>query len=95
MVTVQPNRNEEGEIGHFILGKMDDRHTIDKIAELVQENFTVRFKTQEKAHYYVKALAQQYGQLQALNPEVIGADNFYSSISAGARTFIKDGKDRQ
>ncbi|MEE8568588.1 MAG: hypothetical protein V3S81_08250 [Anaerolineales bacterium] len=74
---------------------MDGRHTIDKIAELVQENFTVRFKTQEKTHYYVKALAQQYGQLQALNPEVIGADNFYSSISAGARTFIKDGKDRQ
>jgi hypothetical protein len=86
---------------------MDGGNTIDKIAELVQENFTVRFKTQEKAHYYVKALAQQYahyyvkalaqqyGQLQALNPEVIGADNFYSSISAGARTFIKDGKDRQ
>jgi hypothetical protein len=71
VVTVKPNRSEEGEIDHFILRKMVGRNTIDQIAELVQEHFPVRFKTQEIAQFYVKAQAQQYGQLHALNPEVI------------------------
>ena len=65
------NRSEESEIDHFILGKMDGGNTIDQIAGILQEYFPIHFKTQEKAQFYVKALAQQYGRLQALNPEVI------------------------
>ena len=71
VVTVKPNRNEEGEIDHFILGKVDGCHAIDQIVDIIQEYFPVRFKTQEKTQFYVTVLSGQYGRLQALNPEVI------------------------
>jgi hypothetical protein len=63
--TVKPNRNEEGEIDHFILGKMDGRHTIDQIVDIIQEYFPVHFKTQEKAQFYVNVLSQQYDRFLA------------------------------
>ena len=71
VVTVKPNRNEEGEIDHFILGKVDGCHAIDQIVDIIQEYFPVRFKTQENTQFYVTVLSGQYGRLQALNPEVI------------------------
>ena len=71
VVTVKPNRNEEGEIDHFILGKVDGCHAIDQIVDIIQEYFPVRFKTQEKTQFYGNVLSGQYGRLQALNPEVI------------------------
>ena len=71
VVTVKPNRSEEGEIDRFILGKVDGRHTIDQIVDIIQEYFPVRFKTQEKAQFYVNVLSGQYSRLQALKSEVI------------------------
>ncbi len=71
VITVKPNRNEEGEIDHFILGKMDGCYAIDQIVDIIQEYFPVRFKIQGNAQFNVNVLSQQYGRLQALNPEVI------------------------
>jgi hypothetical protein len=71
MVTVKPNRSEEGEIYHFILGKMDGCHAIDQIVDILQEYFPVHFKTQGNAQFNVNVLSQQYGQLHVLKSEAI------------------------
>ena len=73
MVTVQPNSTDEGETDYFILGKVDGCHAIDQIVDIIQEHFPIRFKTLEKAHFYVKALTQQHGQLDVLKSEVINS----------------------
>jgi hypothetical protein len=64
-------RSEEGEIDHFNLWKVDGCHVIDQIVDIIQEYFPFRFKTQEKAQFYVNVLSGQYDRLQSLNQEAI------------------------
>ena len=44
VLTVKPNRNEEGEIDHFILGKMDGCHAIDQLDDLLLRVFPCPLK---------------------------------------------------
>lgn len=62
VLNFRPARSQAGEIDHFILEKMDGRHTIDQIARQVQEKYSARFKTQKEAQFYVNDLSQEYGQ---------------------------------
>ena len=62
ILNFRPARSQAGEIDHFILEKMDGRHTIDQIARQVQEKYSARFKTQKEAQFYVNDLSQEYGQ---------------------------------
>jgi protein arginine N-methyltransferase 1 len=62
VLNFRPARSQAGEIDHFILEKMDGRHTIDQIARQVQEKYSSRFKTQKEAQFYVNDLSQEYGQ---------------------------------
>ena len=57
---LQPTLGEEGEIDHFILGRMNGRTTLDKIAQQVQKRFPARFKAPREALIYVYDLSQQY-----------------------------------
>ena len=56
----QPTLGEGGEIDLFILGRMNGRTTLDKIAQQVQKRFPARFKTPPEALKYVYDLSQQY-----------------------------------
>jgi protein arginine N-methyltransferase 1 len=56
----QPKLGEDGEIDLFILGRMNGRTTLDKIAQLVQKRFPARFKAPPEALIYVYDLSQQY-----------------------------------
>ena len=57
----QPTLGEGGEIDLFILGRMNGRTTLDKIAQQVQKRFPARFKAPPEALIYVYNLSQQYG----------------------------------
>ena len=56
----QPMLIEGGEIDLFILGRMNGRTTLDKIAQQVQKRFPARFKAPPEALIYVYDLSQQY-----------------------------------
>ncbi|MEE8568586.1 MAG: hypothetical protein V3S81_08240, partial [Anaerolineales bacterium] len=56
----QPTLGGEGEIDLFILGRMNGRTTLDKIAQLVQKRFPARFKAPPEALIYVYDLSQQF-----------------------------------
>ncbi len=56
----RPTSGEEGEIDHYILGKMDGHNTLDEIAQQTQQNFSARFKNKLDALQYVYELALQY-----------------------------------
>jgi protein arginine N-methyltransferase 1 len=56
----QPTLGEEGEIDLFILGRMNGRTTLNKIAQQVQKRFPARFKAPREALLYVYDLSQQY-----------------------------------
>ena len=56
----QPTLGEGGEIDLFILGRMNGRTTLDKIAQQVQKRFPARFKAPPEALIYVYNLSQQY-----------------------------------
>ena len=62
VLNFRPTRGEAGEIDHFILGKMDGRHSIDQIARQALGKYPVCFKTQREAQFYVNILSQEYGQ---------------------------------
>jgi protein arginine N-methyltransferase 1 len=59
---LQPSLGEEGEIDLFILGMMDGRTTLDKIAQQVQKRFPARFKAPQEALLYVYDVSQQYSR---------------------------------
>jgi protein arginine N-methyltransferase 1 len=56
----RPARSEAGEIGHFILGMMDGRNSIDEIAGQARKEFPLRFKTLREAQFYVNDLSQDF-----------------------------------
>jgi len=56
----RPARSEAGEIGHFVLGMMDGRNTIDQIAGQARVKFPLRFKTHKEAQFYVNNLSQDF-----------------------------------
>ena len=56
---LQPALGEEGEIDLFILGMINGRTTLDKIAQQVQKRFPARFKAPREALLYVYDLSQQ------------------------------------
>ena len=56
----RPARSEAGEIGHFVLGMMDGRNTIDQIAGQAWAKFPLRFKTHKEAQFYVNDLSQDF-----------------------------------
>jgi len=56
----KPSQSEAGEIGHFILGMMDGRNSIDEIAGQARARFPLRFKTDRDAQFYVNDLSQDF-----------------------------------
>ena len=60
VLNFRPSRSEAGEVGHFILGMMDGRNTIEQIASHVQAKFPLRFKTQREAQFYVNDISQDF-----------------------------------
>jgi protein arginine N-methyltransferase 1 len=59
---LQPSIGEEGEIDIFILGMMNGRTTLEKIAQQVQKRFPARFKAPQEALLYVYDVSQQYSR---------------------------------
>jgi protein arginine N-methyltransferase 1 len=60
VLNFRPSRSEAGEIDHFVLGMMDGRNTIGKIARGAQAKYPLRFKTNREAQIYVNGLSQDY-----------------------------------
>jgi protein arginine N-methyltransferase 1 len=58
---LQPSLGEGGEIDLFVLGMMNGRTTLEKIAQQVQKRFPARFEVPQEALLYVYDLSQQYG----------------------------------
>ena len=56
----KPSRSEQGEVGYFILGKMDGHHSINEIARLARAQFPLRFKTLQEAQFFVNELSQDF-----------------------------------
>jgi protein arginine N-methyltransferase 1 len=61
ILNFRPSRGEAGELDHFILGKMDGRHSIDQIARQALGKYPDRFETENEAQLYINALSQEYG----------------------------------
>ena len=59
---LRPSLGEEGEIDLFILGMMNGRTTLEKIAQQVQKRFPAYFKAPQEALLYVYDLSQQYSR---------------------------------
>jgi protein arginine N-methyltransferase 1 len=56
----RPSRGEAGEIVHFILGMMDGRESINKIARQARAKFPSRFKSLREAQFYVNELSHDF-----------------------------------
>jgi len=56
----RPSLSQDGEIDHFILGKMDGRATVKEIAQQLQSKFPDHFLDEPEAIRYVYEIGRQY-----------------------------------